>query len=271
MSDQAGTAGRESEAETAERLRHGSSFGAAAAAYAEHRPVYAEAAVEWALEPVRERRPLRVADIGAGTGKLTAMLVRLGADVSAVEPDPQMLAELRRTMPEVHSAPGSAEELPLADASVDAVLAGQAMHWFDLDRALPEIARVLAPGGVLAGLWNVDDDRVAWVAEPGQHQQAQIQPDPAALARRRGPGPARPSWPRSPRTCSTWPRRASSGTGRRGPPTPWSPPSARTPTCSPWKRPNGVPCSPGYAASSIPGRRPRTASSPCRWSRWRCG
>ncbi len=165
MNDQAGMAARESEAEAAERLRHASSFGAAAAAYAEHRPVYAEAAVEWVLEPVGGRRPLRVADIGAGTGKLTAMLVRLGAEVTAVEPDPDMLAELRRAMPAVRSVPGSAEELPLPDASVDAVLAGQAMHWFDLDRALPEIARVLTPGGVLAGLWNVDDDRADWVAE----------------------------------------------------------------------------------------------------------
>ena len=121
--------------------------------------------MRWALEPVRDRRPVRVADIGAGTGKLTATLVRLGADVTAVEPDPQMLAELRRAMPAVRSVPGRAEEVPLPDASVDAVLAGQAMHWFDLDRALPEIARVLRPGGVLAGLWNVDDDRVGWVAE----------------------------------------------------------------------------------------------------------
>jgi len=154
----------ESEAESADRLRHGSSFGAAAAAYAEHRPGYAEAAVRWALEPVGDRQPVRVADIGAGTGKLTATLAGLGAEVTAVEPDPQMLAELRRTMPEVSSVPGSAEEIPLPDASLDAVLAGQAMHWFDMDRALPEIARVLRPGGVLAGLWNVDDDRVGWVA-----------------------------------------------------------------------------------------------------------
>jgi len=153
----------ESEAE-ADRLLHGSSFGAAAAAYAEHRPGYAEAAVRWALEPVRDGRPARVTDVGAGTGKLTATLVGLGAEVTAVEPDPQMLAELRRTMPEVSSVPGSAEEIPLPDASLDAVLAGQAMHWFDMDRALPEIARVLRPGGVLAGLWNVDDDRVGWVA-----------------------------------------------------------------------------------------------------------
>lgn len=154
----------ESEAEAADRLLHGSSFGAAAAAYAEHRPGYAEAAVRWALEPVRDRRPVRVADVGAGTGKLTATLIGLGAEVTAVEPDPQMLAELRRTMPEVRSVPGSAEEIPLPDASLDAVLAGQAMHWFDMNRALPEIARVLRPGGVLAGLWNVHDDRVGWVA-----------------------------------------------------------------------------------------------------------
>jgi SAM-dependent methyltransferase len=158
------------EAEAADRLLHGSSFGAAAAAYAEHRPGYAEAAVRWALEPVRDRQPardrqpVRVADIGAGTGKLTTTLAGLGAEVTAVEPDPQMLAELRRAMPAVRSVPGSAEQIPLPDASLDAVLAGQAMHWFDMDRALPEIARVLRPGGVLAGLWNVDDDRVAWVA-----------------------------------------------------------------------------------------------------------
>jgi SAM-dependent methyltransferase len=155
----------ETQAETAERLRHGSSFGAAAAAYAEHRPGYAEAAVCWALDPVRARRPLRVLDLGAGTGKLTEILVRLGAEVTAVEPDPAMLAELRRELPAVRSLSGSAEDIPLPDAGADAVLAGQAMHWFDLDRAMPEIARVLVPGGVLAALWNVDDDRVPWVAE----------------------------------------------------------------------------------------------------------
>ena len=153
------------QAEEKDRLLHGSSFGAAAAAYDEHRPDYAEAAVRWALQPVWDRRPVRVVDIGAGTGKLTATLVRLGADVTAVEPDPQMLAELRRAMPATRSVPGSAEQIPLPDASVDAGLAGQAMHWFDLDRAMPEIARVLTPGGVFAGLWNVDDDRVGWVAE----------------------------------------------------------------------------------------------------------
>jgi len=151
-----------------DRLLRGSSFGAAANAYAEHRPGYAEAAVRWALEPVWARRPLRVIDLGAGTGKLTATLVRLGAEVTAVEPDPKMLAVLRSDMQDkdsVRALPGRAEEIPVPDSSADAVVAGQAMHWFDLDRALPEIARVLSPGGVLAGLWNVDDDRVDWVAD----------------------------------------------------------------------------------------------------------
>ena len=144
-----------------EQLRHASSFGAAATAYAEHRPDYAQAAVRWALEPTTGSRVL---DLGAGTGKLTATLVAMGADVTAVEPDPAMLAELRRALPDARALPGSAEAIPLPDASVDAVLAGNAMHWFDMAVAGPEIARVLVPGGILAGLWNVMDDRVDWVA-----------------------------------------------------------------------------------------------------------
>ncbi len=118
--------------------------------------------MRWALAPAGPAP--RVLDLGAGTGKLSAMLVSLGVDVTAVEPDPAMLAEFRRALPGVRSLSGRAEAIPLPDASVDAVLAGQAMHWFDMDRAAPEIARVLVPGGVLAGLWNADDDREEWVA-----------------------------------------------------------------------------------------------------------
>ena len=138
-----------------------SSFGAAATEYAEHRPDYAQAAVRWALEGAPGPRVL---DLGAGTGKLTATLVALGADVVAVEPDPAMLAELRRALPAVRALRGRAEAVPLPDASVDAVVAGNAMHWFDMDAATPELARVLVPGGILAGLWNVFDDRIDWVA-----------------------------------------------------------------------------------------------------------
>jgi SAM-dependent methyltransferase len=157
-----------------EWARRGASFGAVAAAYAEHRPDYPEAAVRWCLAPAPASGPSgpsgpdgmapRVLDLGAGTGKLTAALTGLGADVTAVEPDGSMLAELRRLLPSVRTLPGSAEAIPLPDGSVDAVLCGQSMHWFNMPRALPEIARVLVPGGVLAGLWNADDDRVEWVA-----------------------------------------------------------------------------------------------------------
>lgn len=166
-----------------ERLRRGSSFGAAADAYDEHRPGYPEAAVRWALEPaatggVADDIPgagglagLRVLDLGAGTGILTRQLVGLGLAVAAVEPDPAMLGALRRQLTSVPALDGTAESIPLPDASVRAVLCGQAMHWFDLERSLPEIARVLAPGGVLAALWNTDDDRVDWVA--GLHAAAE--------------------------------------------------------------------------------------------------
>jgi len=133
----------------------GRTFGAVAADYAEHRPGYPAAAVEWALGPAPGRKVL---DLGAGTGKLTEAL---GAyDVVGVEPDPEMLAQLRADLPSVDAREGSAEAIPLPDASVDAVLVGQAIHWFDMDRAVPEIARVLRPGGVLAGLWNGDDHTV---------------------------------------------------------------------------------------------------------------
>jgi SAM-dependent methyltransferase len=148
-----------------ERARRGSSFGAVAAVYAEHRPDYPADAVRWCVGPTgRDLAGLRVLDLGAGTGKLTAVLVGLGADVTAVEPDQEMLAEFRRQLPSASARHGSAEAIPLPDESVDAVLCGQSMHWFDLSRALPEIARVLVPGGVLGAMWNGDDDRVGWVA-----------------------------------------------------------------------------------------------------------
>jgi SAM-dependent methyltransferase len=166
-----------------ERRRRGASFGAVAEAYAELRPGYPEAAVRWALAPAgADVARLRVLDLGAGTGKLTGQLAGLVAEVTAVEPDPSMLAELRRRLPRVRAVGGSAEAIPLPDASVDAVLCGQALHWFDLGRALPEIARVLVPGGVLAGLWNNDDDQVEWVA--GLQKAAEGAAAPSLTVRR---------------------------------------------------------------------------------------
>jgi SAM-dependent methyltransferase len=176
------------------KQRRASSFGAVASAYAEHRPDYPEEAIRWALSPVTADGSgadgsgaagglagLPVLDLGAGTGKLTAQLAALGTAVTAVEPDSSMLTELRRQLPSVQAFGGSAESIPLPDSSVRAVLCGQSLHWFNLERALPEIARVLAPGGVLAGLWNNDDNRVEWVA--GLHEVADGATSPTLTAR----------------------------------------------------------------------------------------
>lgn len=148
-----------------EHARRASSFGAQAAAYATYRPDYPSDLLVWALRPVRAAPGLRVLDIGAGTGKLTGGLVALGVDVVAVEPDPAMLAELTSRFPHVEAMVGPAEDIPLPDGSVDAVVAGQALHWFDLDRAFAEFRRVLRPGGALTAVWNTYDDSVPWVAE----------------------------------------------------------------------------------------------------------
>ncbi|GAB3276824.1 class I SAM-dependent methyltransferase [Actinocorallia lasiicapitis] len=142
--------------------RRASSFGASAADYAEARPGYPADAVRWCLADAPGGRVL---DLGAGTGKLTETLLGLPevGHLTAVEPDAAMLAELRRRLPDLPAHQGTAESIPLPDSSVDAVLVGQAMHWFDQESAAAEIARVLVPGGVLAALWNVDDDRVPWL------------------------------------------------------------------------------------------------------------
>ncbi|MEU0504000.1 class I SAM-dependent methyltransferase [Nocardia sp. NPDC005998] len=141
-----------------------SSFGTQAAVYAEHRPDYPAAGIRWALAPIGDRQAPVVLDLGAGTGKLTEGLLAVGAEVIAVEPDDAMRAELIARFPNVTALSGAAETIPLPDASVDAVVAGQAFHWFDQARAFPEIARVLRANGVFAAFWNMDDGRVEWVA-----------------------------------------------------------------------------------------------------------
>ena len=144
------------------RQEHARSFDRVADAYRRARPSYPAAAVEWALERAPGRR---VVDLAAGTGKLTEVILATGADVTAVEPLANMRAALAESLPGIAALAGTAAAIPLADANADAVLVGQAFHWFDAPRALSEIARVLVPGGVLGLVWNARDDTVAWVAE----------------------------------------------------------------------------------------------------------
>jgi ubiquinone/menaquinone biosynthesis C-methylase UbiE len=139
----------------------GDIFGEVADAYERSRPGYPPQAVTWLVGPT----PCRVLDLGAGTGKLTRALVAAGHDVLAVDPSPPMLDMLRRSLPAVDVRKGAAEALPVADADVDVVVVAQAFHWFDQDRALSEIARVLRPGGRLGLVWNLRDETVPWVAE----------------------------------------------------------------------------------------------------------
>jgi SAM-dependent methyltransferase len=145
------------------RLLHASSFGAAADAYQRGRPAYPQSAVEW-LVP---RRARTVLDLGAGTGKLTRSLAEAGLRVTAVEPSRGMREQLAAAVPAARVLAGSAEEIPLAGASVDAVVVAHAWHWFDAERAVPEIARVLVPGGTLALAWNMRDESEPWVAALG--------------------------------------------------------------------------------------------------------
>ncbi|QAY60957.1 class I SAM-dependent methyltransferase [Microbacterium protaetiae] len=145
------------------------SFGGAADVYETGRPQYPAEAVEWMLQPVRGADGLvRVADVGAGTGKLTRALVDAGAQVVAADPDAAMLAALRGGLPGVTTYVGTGESLPLPDAAFDAVVFGQAWHWVDPVAASAEVGRVLRHGGVLGLVWNIRDTDVPWVVELGE-------------------------------------------------------------------------------------------------------
>jgi len=139
---------------------HGRRFGEAAQAYERGRPDYPPAVVDWLLEWA----PRRVVDLGAGTGKLTRDLVGRVESVVAVEPDAGMRAAFAQVLPDVVAVPGTGERIPLPDASADAVLASQAWHWVDPDRAEPEVARVLVPSGYLGLVWNDRDETDPWIA-----------------------------------------------------------------------------------------------------------
>ncbi len=113
-----------------------------------------------------------VADVGAGTGLFARLLVRPGRSVVAIEPSAAMLDELRAAVPEAVALQGTGERMPVAAASIDAVVFAQAWHWVDVPAATAEVARVLRPGGTLGLVWNLRVERVPWVRALGTAMRA---------------------------------------------------------------------------------------------------
>jgi SAM-dependent methyltransferase len=128
-------------------------FASAADVYERARPSYPEEAVAWMAKRCELGEGKTVVDVGAGTGKLTRLLPSTGAHVIAIEP----VAEMRAKLTGVQAFDGTAEDIPLPDGSADVITVAQAFHWFDHERALPELHRVLKPGGYLALFWNSRD------------------------------------------------------------------------------------------------------------------
>lgn len=134
------------------------SFGAWADEYHRWRPTYPYAAVDWLVPP----GATRVAEVGAGTGKMTDRLVERGLDLDVVEPDGRMLALVGARYPRVRTHEAGATSIPLDDASVDAVIVADAWHWFPKAEAAAEAARVLRPGGWLGCVWNISAPQHDW-------------------------------------------------------------------------------------------------------------
>ncbi len=131
--------------------------------YEAARPLYPPDAVQWFVDTMGLRTGMRLADVAAGTGKLTRLLTATGADVIAVEPVPGMRATFREVVPGVPLLAGTSEALPLRDHTLDAITVAQAWHWFDHDRAAAEARRVLKSGGWLGLVWNGRLRTVPWV------------------------------------------------------------------------------------------------------------
>jgi SAM-dependent methyltransferase len=138
-------------------------FGSDAERYERGRPGYPSGAVDWLLEHAGLRSAAVVADIGAGTGKLTRMLGADDRTVVAVEPVAEMARLAATHAPFAHVVLASAERTPFADASIDAITVAQAFHWFDGPRAWTEFARVLKRGGTVGLIWNARLRSIPWV------------------------------------------------------------------------------------------------------------
>lgn len=139
-------------------------FSTQAVTYAQGRPDYPRQLTGWLTEALRISAQSTVIDLGAGTGKFTRLLSSLAPTLIAVEPVAEMGAQLAKLLPDVRLVDGTAESIPLATASADALVCAQAFHWFSTRAALAEIHRVLKPGGRLGLVWNVRDESVDWVA-----------------------------------------------------------------------------------------------------------
>jgi len=146
-----------------EVAEHG--FGSEAETYERVRPGYPPELVEWLAEHLRIRPGTTVLDVAAGTGKLTRVLPAFGATVFAAEPVAGMRAVLRRVLPDDPVVAATAEFLAFADGAFDAATVAQAFHWFDIDVAARELARVLRSGGRLGLVWNARDRGVDWADE----------------------------------------------------------------------------------------------------------
>ena len=131
--------------------------------YEAARPSYPPEAVAWFVEHLRIGPGRRVVDLAAGTGKLTRLLVPAGSDLIAAEPVAGMRATFRSVVPTVPMIATTAEQLAFRDDSLDAVTVAQAFHWYDHDRAIAELARVVRTGGRVGLVWNARDRSVHWV------------------------------------------------------------------------------------------------------------
>jgi SAM-dependent methyltransferase len=140
-------------------------FAAKADEYTRGRPDYPDDILGWLRESLELGPGKVVVDLGAGTGKFTAYLLKSGARVVAVEPVAQMRQKLSAALPEVEALAGTAQAIPLPDASADALTCATAFHWFATADTMREIHRVLKPGGKLGLIWNVRDESIAWVKQ----------------------------------------------------------------------------------------------------------
>ena len=168
----------------ADREERALSFGAIADQYDRLRPGPPDAAVDWLL-PAHGQVAI---DVGAGTGLLTRVLARKVAQVMAVEPDDRMAAVLRARSPGVRVLPGSAEAIPVPDASADGVFVSTAWHWMDPDRAAGEIGRVLRDGGRFGVIWTSLDHQAEWLLalrRPDRREPFEADPGQAAVERAR--------------------------------------------------------------------------------------